>query len=267
MNFRDSNPGAQEAKYISKRVMINGQYVTLYSSNGQTWLSSPEDLPALMERLENARITLNTAEKVAEGEGIKAAKSDSDDKEKKEDKEKEQPEKVMQTKYRLKGPKPRPILRQDGVVIKGTPIEPVSASNTIVTFSSDQAEEVDEKVAKGSKDSKQKEVLAAKKGVKVAAKAAVKQAVKAAPKGHEKAVKAGSVTAKSPASKVAAKAAQATSKVTPPKAVKKLASKPTPNVQKAAAKKAPAKGAKPAPKASKKASSVKKPAAKGKKAR
>lgn len=267
MNFRDSNPGAQEAKYISKRVMINGQYVTLYSSNGQTWLSSPEDLPALMERLENARITLNTAEKVAEGEGIKAAKSDSDDKDKKEEKEKEQPEKVMQTKYRLKGPKPRPILRQDGVVIKGTPIEPVSASNTIVTFSSDQAEEVDEKVAKGSKDSKQKEVLAAKKGVKVAAKAAVKQAVKSALQGDEKGVKAGSVAAKSPAPKTAAKAAQGASKETSSKGLKKAAAKPAPKALKAVAKKASAKSAKPASKASKKAASAKKPAAKGKKAR
>jgi hypothetical protein len=38
----------------------------------------------------------------------------------------------------MKGPKPRPILKQGGVVIRGTPIEPISASNTVVSFSHDQ---------------------------------------------------------------------------------------------------------------------------------
>jgi hypothetical protein len=133
MNFRDSNHGGGEEKYISKKVMINGQFVTLYSANGQTWVSSPEDIPALMERLENARITLTTGEKLPEGEGIKAAKPEAKEKEE----ERSVPPKVLQTKYRLKGPKPRPILRQDGLVIQGTPIEPISASSTTLSFSSD----------------------------------------------------------------------------------------------------------------------------------
>jgi hypothetical protein len=132
MNFRDSNGESSNGKYISKRVMINGQYVTLYSVNGQTWLSSPEDIPALMDRLDNARITLNTGEKVAEGEPTAApAKSEP------VEEEKAAPQKVLQTKYRMKGPKPRPILRQGGIVIRGTPIEPVSASNATMSFSSD----------------------------------------------------------------------------------------------------------------------------------
>lgn len=140
MNFRDSNQNTIEVKYISKRVMVNGQFVTLYSANGQTWLSSPEDIPALMERLDNARVTLNTAEKVAEGEAAKVAepeaKTKPEDKTKKEPQQ-EAPERALSAKYRMKGPKPRPILRQDGVVIKGTPIEPISASTTVMSFSSD----------------------------------------------------------------------------------------------------------------------------------
>lgn len=134
MNVRDSNQSSGDGNYISKRVMINGQFVTLYSSNGQTWVSSPEEIPALMERLENARITLNPGEKPQEGEAVPVAKvADA--------KVEEAPApKVLQTKYRMKGPKPRPILRQGGQVIEGTPIEPISASSATVSFSSDDGE-------------------------------------------------------------------------------------------------------------------------------
>jgi hypothetical protein len=136
MNVRDSNQSSGDGNYISKRVMINGQFVTLYSSNGQTWVSSPEEIPALMERLESARITLNPGEKPQEGEAPPAAKvADA--------KVEEAPApKVLQTKYRMKGPKPRPILRQGGKVIEGTPIDPISASGTTVSFSSDDGEGV-----------------------------------------------------------------------------------------------------------------------------
>jgi len=132
MNFRDANVESVDGKYLSKKVMVNGQFVTLYSANGQTWVSSPEDLPALMDRLENARISLTPGEKVAEGEPAAAPA-------KPEPAEEEKPAapKVLQTKYRMKGPKPRPILRQGGVVIMGTPIEPISASNAALSFSSD----------------------------------------------------------------------------------------------------------------------------------
>jgi len=237
MDFRDSNQGSQGSKYISKRVTINGQYVTLYSSNGQTWVSSPEDLPALMERLENARITLNTAEKVAEGEGSKAAKPDSKEKEGQEPKAKEQPEKILQTKYRVKGPKPRPILRQDGVVIKGTPIEPVSASSTVLSFSSDQVLEVEETESKSkkpvAKDSKpKKEVVSAKKLA---------------------------VTEKT------AKVVKASQPKTVKKSAKKEIAKPATRLVKPAATKPVSKSAKSAPKApAKKAASSKKAPAKGK---
>lgn len=47
-----------QEKYITKDVAINGQIITLYSSNGQTWLSSPEEVEQVMTRLENTRITL-----------------------------------------------------------------------------------------------------------------------------------------------------------------------------------------------------------------
>lgn len=131
MDFRDSNQVGSEEKYISKKVMINGQFVTLYSSNGQTWVSSPEEIPALMERLDTARITITTGGKLPEGEAAKVVKPEA------KEEDRSVPQKVMQTKYRLKGPKPRPILKQDGLVIEGTPIEPISASNTTLSFSSD----------------------------------------------------------------------------------------------------------------------------------
>lgn len=175
MNFRESNQDIKEIKYISKRVMINGQFVTLYSANGQTWVSSPEDIPALMERLDNARVTLNTADKVAVGESAKVAPPEKAQK----NEPQEAPERTLASKYRIKGPKPRPILRQDGVVIKGTPIEPISASATVMGFSSDVKIEIggnsDSKGAKSAKSTKGRETkliapLVSKKVVKGAAK-------------------------------------------------------------------------------------------------
>jgi hypothetical protein len=159
MNFRDTNSESSDGKYLSKRVMINGQFVTLYSANGNTWVSSPEEIPALMERLDNARISLAPGEKVAEGEPAAApAKAEpvQDDK--------AAAPKVLQTKYRMKGPKPRPILRQGGVVIMGTPVEPISASNAALSFSSDVEDEVEV-------DSKQKpsKMAAKSRTAKVAA--------------------------------------------------------------------------------------------------
>jgi hypothetical protein len=254
MNFRDSNQGSQEGKYISKKVMINGQYVTLYSSNGQTWVSSPEDIPALMERLDNARITLNTAEKVAEGEGSKAAKPEAKKTEDQDPKVKEQPERVLQTKYRVKGPKPRPILRQDGLVIKGTPIVPISASSTVLSFSSDQEEEIEDspapKKVQAGKESNKKEALPAKREV-----------------GRnliEKSAKGNVVTATKPQGSLAKKNVQV-SKQAAPKSTKKASTKTVARTGKTTTSKAAVKGTKPAPKApTKKAVSSKKATAKGK---
>jgi hypothetical protein len=181
MNFRDSSQATSEKKYISKKVLINGQFVTLYSVNGQTWLSSPEDIPALMERLENARVTLNTAEKVAEAEDAKVPAASAESKDKKEKKpEAEQPERVLSTKYRMKGPKPRPILRQDGVVIKGTPIEPISASSTVMGFSSDLSKDAKNDGAKSVQSAKSSRDKAPKIIAPVASKKPVKSSVKAA---------------------------------------------------------------------------------------
>jgi hypothetical protein len=245
MNFRDSNQGSQEGKYISKRVMINGQYVTLYSTNGQTWLSSPEDIPALMERLDNARITLNTAEKVADGEGSKAAKPDSKEKEETDSKAKEQPEKVLQTKYRVKGPKPRPILRQDGVVIKGTPIEPISASSTVLTFSSDQGGDDEEGAPSPKKkpsngESGQKGALASKKGE---VRSTTAKAAKTDPKKPDKVI----AQADTHREKDAKKISSGGKKVIAAKNTKKEVAKAVTSI-KASAKKGAAKNAKPAAK-------------------
>lgn len=133
MATQDSSSGEQNQQYLSKRVMINGQFVTLYSINGQTWLSSPEDIPDTMARLDNTRITL-TEEKEGEKDE-KAAK----EKAAKEEKAAPPPPKVQGSQYRMKGPKPRPILRQGGKVVEGTPIEPVSASSVNIKGAMDTA--------------------------------------------------------------------------------------------------------------------------------
>jgi hypothetical protein len=141
MNFRDSSQDSNSANYITKRVLLNGQFVTLYSINGQTWLSSPEDIPALMERLDNARVTLSSGDKDKEGANENGAKATADtSKDKKvvegggDDEASKRP---LATKYKVKSPRPRPILRQDGMVITGIPVDPVSASSTALSFSSD----------------------------------------------------------------------------------------------------------------------------------
>jgi hypothetical protein len=269
MNFRDANQDSTEVKYISKRVMINGQFVTLYSANGQTWLSSPEDIPALMERLDNARVTLNTADKVAEGEAAKVAepeaKTKPEDKTKKEPQQ-EAPERALSAKYRMKGPKPRPILRQDGVVIKGTPIEPISASATVMSFSSDvkngEEGKASGKAAKGTKSSKIKEAkliapIVSKKVAKPAAKPVVAPS-KGAGKVASKSI-AASAVAKSKSAKQSPKVANpikqtASAKVVAQKQSKKAAA---PKVTKKA-KATTSKSAKPAKKVASKAKKSKK---------
>jgi hypothetical protein len=111
--------------------MINGQFVTLYSANGQTWLSSPEEIPDMMARLDNTRVTVGEAK---EPEGDK--KASKDDKAGK-DKEAAPVAKAPSSQYRMKGPKPRPILRQGGKVVEGTPIEPISGSAVNIKGTSD----------------------------------------------------------------------------------------------------------------------------------
>lgn len=113
----------EQPQYLSKKVKINGQFVTLYSTNGLTWLSSPEELQDTMARLENTRVTLGDG-KPAEGDD----KSEKNEKGEKGEKAAAPPPKLPGSQYRMKGPKPRPILRQGGKVVEGTPIEPVSAS-------------------------------------------------------------------------------------------------------------------------------------------
>lgn len=122
MSAQEHTSGEQPP-YLSKKVKVNGQFVTLYSTNGLTWLSSPEDLQDTMARLENTRVTLGDG-KPAEGE----EKSEKGDKGEKGEKAAAAPPKLPGSQYRMKGPKPRPILRQGGKVVEGTPIEPVSAS-------------------------------------------------------------------------------------------------------------------------------------------
>lgn len=134
MGAQDSSSGEQSQQYLSKRVMINGQFVTLYSVNGVTWLSSPEDIPDMMARLDNTRVTLSE-EKGPDGE--KGAKGEKDEKGDKGEKAAASAPKPQGSQYRMKGPKPRPILRQGGRVVEGTPIEPISASSVNIKGAAD----------------------------------------------------------------------------------------------------------------------------------
>ncbi len=130
MTSQQSSSNGQSQSYLSKKVIINGQFVTLYSVNGLTWLSSPEDLPDTMARLDNSRVTLADPKAEKDEKGEKPEKGEKSAKEGKEAKEKEAAPapKLASSQYRMKGPKPRPILRQGGKVVEGPPIEPPSAA-------------------------------------------------------------------------------------------------------------------------------------------
>jgi hypothetical protein len=131
MTSQESSSSSQGQQYLSKKVMINGQFVTLYSLNGLTWLSSPEDLQNTMERLDSSRVTFNDQKGDKAEKDSKDAKEARDGKGDKGDKGEKQPAqmpKLASSQYRMKGPKPRPILRQGGKVVEGPPIEPPSAA-------------------------------------------------------------------------------------------------------------------------------------------
>jgi hypothetical protein len=191
-----------ETKYLSKRVVVNGQFVTLYSINGQTWLSSPEEIPELMARLDNARIMLANPDKAPEGEAPKEAK--------KAPAAEPAPAnpKLAPNKYRMKGPKPRPILRQGGVAIIGTPIDPISASTTVMKFGS-ETEEV-KSSRKAADSNKDKPKIKAKPGMPNKNAASMKTQ-----RGMEK--KAGVVAVKAPKAPIATKSSPSKKAVMPVK--------------------------------------------------
>jgi hypothetical protein len=132
MSVRSSSSDDNSQEYLSKKVSINGQTVTLYSSNGQTWFSSPEEIPEVMARLENTRILLNDPK----GEAAPL------------------PPKATSAKYRLRGPKPRPILQTEGGPIKGTPVEPISSSTVEVKMGGESVEVVSQPGKGGSRAGK-----------------------------------------------------------------------------------------------------------------
>jgi hypothetical protein len=148
MSNRESNSSESNSGYMRKKVMVNGQPVTLYSKNGQTWLSSPEEIEDVMARLDNTRSLLGDLKAEAAGKDAAADKKDKSDKSDKGGKGQgtEDTSAAMASKnsttvvgrYRMKGPKPRPILRQDGVAITGTPVAPISASQVQMKVGDDQ---------------------------------------------------------------------------------------------------------------------------------
>jgi hypothetical protein len=141
MANRETHSAELPPTYLSKKVMVNGQPVTLYSKNGLTWLSSPEEIEDVMARLDNTRILLNDVKGEKTEKDKKDEKSDTGGKEKAAD----EPSLAVASqkptagaRYRMKGPKPRPILKQDGVAIMGTPVAPISASTVQMKVGDDE---------------------------------------------------------------------------------------------------------------------------------
>lgn len=149
----DGSSDSSEPKYLTKKVVLNGQTVTLYSLNGATWLSSPDQLPDVMARLDNTRILL-TDPKAAAEQGITPPPA---------------PPKSTGARYRMKGPKPRPILQPDGTLLPPSERLPAPAVDTEVKVSGDSIEVLDDSPAerirqlRAPKEAAKKAELASKK--------------------------------------------------------------------------------------------------------
>ena len=127
----DGSSDSSEPKFLTKKVVLNGQTVTLYSLNGATWLSSPDQLPDVMARLDNTRILL-TDPKAAAEQGITPPPA---------------PPKSTGARYRMKGPKPRPILQPDGTLLPPSERLPAPAVDTEVKLAADNIEVLDDSPA------------------------------------------------------------------------------------------------------------------------
>jgi hypothetical protein len=251
MANREPNSSELSPTYLSKKVLVNGQPVTLYSKNGITWLSSPDEIEDVMARLDNTRILLNDVK------GDKPDKDKKDDKSDKRDtggKEQSADEPALAVasqkptagaRYRMKGPKPRPILKQDGVAIMGTPVAPISASTVQMKVGDDEGEATvaGSTSAKKSPDKKaplKREPAKANSGVAAVSKLA-KALSKVVP-AAKKSAKKGAVAAKGKAPKGAKKLELVKSKLAKPAkktAVEKVVTKGSP---KAKPNKVPVKG-------------------------
>jgi hypothetical protein len=176
----------------------------------------------------------------------------------------------------MKGPKPRPILRQGGKVVEGTPIEPISASSVNIKGPADvslpqvKLSPMEKGIRRGKivapiaqrRPGKPKvtpppakkvvapppKVAASAKGkapgavpVKQAAPAKLAKGVKVAPKGLEKGKKVAAPVKAAPAKSAPAKAAPPKASKVAPKKVAKPAKKASP--KKGVAKKSASKSA------------------------
>jgi hypothetical protein len=128
MTARESTQEQTQPEYMSKKVVINGQTVTLYSLNGVTWLSTPDQLPDTMARLDNTRILLHDPKS---GE-VSAAPAPAP------------APKATAARYRMRGPKPRPILQPDGTLAPVVEREPVAATETQVQITHQEIQVVRE---------------------------------------------------------------------------------------------------------------------------
>jgi hypothetical protein len=207
---------------MSKKVVINGQTVTLYSLNGVTWLSTPDQLSDTMARLDNTRILLHdpkTGEVTAAPAPAPAPKATA-------------------ARYRMRGPKPRPILQPDGTLAPVVEREPVAATETQVQITHQEIQVVrdpkkDSRTAfskhldgkKGVTSKATTEKVKAEKESRpaVAVKTVVPQKASVSSKSEDK---KGAVVAKASSSKKAPKSAVKSSPKSAP--AKKKASSATP---------------------------------------
>lgn len=175
MTNRESNSPEVPPAYLSKKVLVNGQPVTLYSKNGITWLSSPEEIEDTMARLDNTRVLLNDVKGEKSDKAAKEEKSDTGGKEQSADEPalavaSQKP--TAGARYRMKGPKPRPILRQDGVAITGTPVAPISSSTVQIKVGDTQTAAPTKGAATDKKIQSKREAVKGKGGLESVSKLA-----------------------------------------------------------------------------------------------
>jgi hypothetical protein len=211
---------------MTKTVKVGGKNVTLYSMNGMTWLSRPEDLPSTMERLEKSRITLNDPK----GEGGSSSSP---------------LQKPTRENFRPRGVRGAPPTRteedseavDDDVITAGADVE--AYDDDIEDLLPGKVEDDDDDIVDIAPVSDDDEVVvASKKVVPIAAAPAPKKSTRqvAKPKAAAPAKTAAPVVKAKPAPKPGAKP-KAAAKKKAPKAVPANAAKKSAPAKKAAPKK------------------------------
>ena len=72
-------PPAKKQKYLTKKTKFGGQEITLYSLDGLTWSTRPNELQAIMDRHANERILLEAGKEDSEEAEDSKAKKDEEE--------------------------------------------------------------------------------------------------------------------------------------------------------------------------------------------